>query len=65
MPGVIIQSDCRLGRLKTRNISANTAWRLGVFFWLPAQFRLNLQNDFDLRLAKSADLVKIKPFRAA
>jgi len=46
-------------------ISADTACRLGVFFGLPAQFWLNLQNDYDLRLARTDDLAKIKPFRAA
>jgi addiction module HigA family antidote len=55
-------NDIVLGK---RSISADTAWRLGVFFGLPAQFWLNLQNDYDLRLAESADLAKIKPFKAA
>ena len=51
-------NDIILGK---RSISADTAWRLGVFFGLPAQFWLNLQSDYDLRLAKSDDLAKIKP----
>jgi antitoxin HigA-1 len=34
-----------------RAISADTAIRLGKFFGLPAQFWLNLQNDYDLRIA--------------
>jgi len=34
-----------------RAISADTAIRLGKYFGLPAQFWLNLQNDYDLRLA--------------
>jgi addiction module HigA family antidote len=37
-----------------RSISADTAIRLGKYFGLPAQFWLNLQNDYDLRLAKSS-----------
>jgi antitoxin HigA-1 len=35
-----------------RSISADTAIRLGKYFGLPAQFWLNLQNDYDLRLAE-------------
>ncbi len=31
-----------------RAISADTAIRLGKYFGLPAQFWLNLQNDYDL-----------------
>ena len=48
-----------------RAITADPAWRLGVCFGLPAQFWLNLQNDYDLRLAKTDDLAKIKPYKAA
>lgn len=44
-----------------RAISADTALRLGIYFGLPAQFWLNLQNDYDLRLAaKPSALAKIK-----
>jgi addiction module HigA family antidote len=35
-----------------RVISADTAIRLGKYFGLPAQFWLNLQNDYDLRIAE-------------
>lgn len=35
-----------------RAISADTAIRLGKYFGLPAQFWLNLQNDYDLRMAR-------------
>jgi antitoxin HigA-1 len=48
-----------------RGISADTALRFGVFFGLPAQFWLNLQNEYDLRMAKTAKLNKIKPYKAA
>ena len=48
-----------------RAITADTAIRLGMYFGLPAQFWLNLQNDYDLRLAKPAVSVKIKPRLAA
>ena len=45
-----------------RGISADTALRLGIYFGLPAQFWLNLQNDYDLRIAaNTCALGKIKP----
>ncbi len=45
-----------------RAISADTALRLGVYFGLPAQFWMNLQNDYDLRRATDASaLAKVKP----
>src|SRR5271169_6612859 len=37
-----------------RSISADTAIRLGIYFGLPAQFWLNLQNDYDLRIAEGS-----------
>jgi antitoxin HigA-1 len=49
-----------------RAISADTALRLGKYFDLPAQFWLNLQNDYDLRLAsKNKSLKTVKPRAAA
>jgi addiction module HigA family antidote len=48
-----------------RSISADTALRLGIYFGLPAQFWLNLQNEYDLRrVAASPALKRIVP-RAA
>jgi antitoxin HigA-1 len=45
-----------------RAISADTAIRLGKYFGLPAQFWLNLQNDYDLRVAEGSGIGKgIKP----
>jgi len=45
-----------------RAISADTAIRLGRYFGLPAQFWLNLQNDYDLRIAEGRGIGKgIKP----
>jgi antitoxin HigA-1 len=45
-----------------RSISADTALRLGAYFGLPPQFWMNLQADYDLRLARSnKELKKIKP----
>jgi antitoxin HigA-1 len=48
-----------------RAISADTAIRLGKYFGLPAQFWLNLQNDYDLRIAVANGVGgKIKPRKA-
>src|SRR5215471_5039103 len=45
-----------------RAISADTAIRLGKYFGLPAQFWLNLQNEYDLRIAQARGIgKKIKP----
>lgn len=55
-------NDIVLGK---RSISADTALRLGVYFGLPAQFWLNLQNEYDLRMASTKSLAKIKPREAA
>ena len=47
-----------------RAISADTAIRLGKYFSLPAQFWLNLQNDYDLRIAGGSGVDKgIKPHK--
>jgi addiction module HigA family antidote len=48
-----------------RSISADTALRLGIYFGLPAQFWLNLQNDYDLRKVKTSEFTKIRPYKAA
>jgi addiction module HigA family antidote len=49
-----------------RAISADTAIRLGTYFSLPAQFWLNLQNDYDLRIAAARAVApKIKPLVSA
>lgn len=49
-----------------RAITADTAIRLGTYFGLPAQFWMNLQTDYDLRLAQSAHGVgKVHPRKAA
>jgi len=49
-----------------RGISADVALRLGKYFGMTPQFWMNLQADYDLRLAaSSAPLNKIKPRRAA
>jgi len=48
-----------------RAISADTALRLGIYFGLPAQFWLNLQNEYDLRRAASSPALKRVAPRAA
>ena len=49
-----------------RGITADTAIRLGIYFGLPAQFWLNLQNDYDLRLAKRNKIeAQVRPRKAA
>src|SRR5271157_3106907 len=49
-----------------RAISADTAIRLGRYFGLPAQFWLNLQNDYDLRIAQASGIGRgIKPHNVA
>ena len=48
-----------------RSVSADTALRLGIYFGLPAQFWLNLQNEYDLRQAASSATLKRVARRAA
>ena len=49
-----------------RAISADTAIRLGKYFGLPAQFWLNLQNEYDLRIAEGSGIGKgIRPRKIA
>lgn len=49
-----------------RAISADVALRLGKYFGMTPQFWMNLQADYDLRLAAArAPLSKIKPHKAA
>ena len=49
-----------------RSISADVALRLGKYFSMTPQFWMNLQADYDLRLATAtAPLNKIKPRSAA
>lgn len=44
-----------------RSISADTALRLGLFFSMDARFWLNLQTEYDVRLARRNLLEKIAP----
>lgn len=45
----------------TRPISADTALRLGLFFSMDARFWLNLQTEYDVRVARRDLLAKITP----
>lgn len=51
----------------TRSVSADTALRLGHWFGTSAEFWLNLQKSYELRLAEDENGKKIKrlPRRAA
>lgn len=44
-----------------RPISADTALRLGLFFGMEARFWLNLQAEYDLRVAQRNTLGQIAP----
>ena len=47
-----------------RSISAETALRLGKYFGMSAQFWMNLQAEYDLRVASAgARLERVKPRR--
>lgn len=49
-----------------RSITADVALRLGKYFGMTARFWMNLQADYDLRIAAArAPLNKIKPRSAA
>ena len=43
-----------------RSITADTALRLGKYFGVSAETWLNLQTDYDLRLAQRSDWKKIE-----
>ncbi len=43
-----------------RSITAETALRLGLYFGIDAQFWLNLQGEYDLRLAREEKLRRIE-----
>ena len=44
-----------------RSITADTALRLGKFFGTTAELWLNLQTEYDLRLARRRDWPRIEP----
>jgi addiction module HigA family antidote len=43
-----------------RSITADTALRLGLYFGIDAQFWLNLQSEYDLRVVKQSKLPLIR-----
>src|SRR5690242_10721102 len=43
-----------------RAITADTALRLGAYFGIDAQFWLNLQSEYDLRLARQINFSRIQ-----
>ena len=45
----------------TRPITADTALRLGLFFGMEPRFWLNLQTEYDMRIAKRDLTEKITP----
>jgi hypothetical protein len=60
--GTALPRNLRGRARRERAISADTALRLGRYFGLPAQFWLNLQNDYDLRIAsRNGAAERIKP----
>jgi hypothetical protein len=45
----------------TRPITADTALRLGLFFSMEPRFWLNLQSEYDIRIAKRKLLELVEP----
>jgi len=48
-----------------RSITADTALRLGVYFGVSPETWLNLQTDYDLRLARRITTLHITPLELA
>ena len=58
------------GRISTivngkRSITADTALRLGLYFGVSPELWLNLQTDYDLRVARRATVLHIVPLKLA
>jgi addiction module HigA family antidote len=58
------------GRISTivngkRSITADTALRLAAYFGTSPEFWLNLQSDYDLRIARSNTDLHIMPLKLA
>ncbi len=58
------------GRISTivngkRSITADTALRLGLYFGVSPELWLNLQTDYDLRVARQTTNLRITPFKLA
>lgn len=43
-----------------RSITSETALRLGIYFGIDAQFWMNLQSEYDLRMTKTAKFEQIE-----
>jgi len=56
----ISQPTLQLIATGKRGITADTALRLGLYFGIDAQFWLNLQSEYDLRVAKEKKLAQIE-----
>ena len=62
--------DVPPGRISTivngkRSITADTALRLGVYFGVSPELWLNLQADYDLRIARRNTKLNIVPLKLA
>jgi antitoxin HigA-1 len=56
----ISQPTLQLIATGKRGLTADTALRLGLYFGVDAQFWLNLQSEYDLRIAKAKKLRQIE-----
>ena len=62
--------DVPPGRISTivngkRSITADTALRLGIYFGVSPELWLNLQSDYELRVAKRNSKIQITPLKQA
>ncbi|MBT0653133.1 HigA family addiction module antitoxin [Geomobilimonas luticola] len=62
--------DVPPGRISTiingkRSITADTALRLGLYFGVSPELWLNLQTDYDLRIARQKTDLRITPLKLA
>lgn len=62
--------DVPPGRISTivngkRSISADTALRLGIYFGVSPELWLNLQTDYELRIARRNTKINISPLKLA
>jgi hypothetical protein len=54
-------ADRRVSTIRVRPITADTALRLGLFFGMEPRFWLNLQSEYDMRMATRELKAKIAP----
>jgi addiction module HigA family antidote len=60
-----LAKELRVPLPRINDIIADSAIRLGIYLGLPAQFWLNLQNDYDIRLAQANLTACVRPRLAA